>query len=354
MGAAAFLMVATTGISYLTIMVAAIIPSIIYYLPLVLTIQLWGKKHEYSQLREDIDKRSMIVLGSIFVFIVILLVYLLVERLSPGRVAIYATGVALVISFFFRESRMDFSGLVKNLNDGLLAAAKIGIAMTCIGLVAQTAITTGLGVKTARLLLEIPIGGMLFPLFISMIACIILGMGMPTVAAYGLVAIILGPALTNGLDIGMLPAHFFLFYFAALSAVTPPVALASLTAAGLAEADYLRSAVISFVMVLPAFLTPFVFIKVPGILRFHVTAIPYILLLILATFALTLGSVGYINKKIGFSMIDRALLISISLIFVLHFYYFGIPLLWAIPVILAYLLVKYILVHKKRSAELPA
>jgi TRAP transporter 4TM/12TM fusion protein len=322
MGAAAFLMVATTGISYLDIMKAAILPSLIYYLPLILSVQLWGMKHKVSGMNDlDVNRQVIYKMGIIFLITVGLLVYLLIDRLSPGRVAIYATVAALIMSFFFKETRFTLDKLLSSLSEGVLVAARIGVAMGIIGLVSQTAVTTGIGVKFTRLMQAIAGSGTLVPLLFIMVACIVLGMGMPTVATYGLVSVILGPALTHGLNLEMLPAHFFLFYFAALSAVTPPVALAALTAAGLADAKYMKTAIMAFLMVLPAFFTPYVFVKQPALLHFTLNSLPAFLVLAAVSMVFVPAAVGSVGQK-SLTKLER-IMIGLGSIAIVLFYYYG-------------------------------
>lgn len=176
--------------------------------------------------------------------------------------AFWAIVAAIALSLLSKETRPSPSYLVKCLAKGSLTGAKIGLSLTIVGMVAQTLITTDLGIKLTGLVQSLSGGNVLIALVITMIVSLILGCGVPTTAAYAIVAIVAVPTL---IKMGVLPlaAHFFNFYFAIISAVTPPVALCSLAASGIAGASYLKTSYHAFKLAISGFIIPYVIVLNP-------------------------------------------------------------------------------------------
>lgn len=264
MGASAFLMASFMGVPYATIMAAALIPALLYFWGCILSVQLIAVRSGVEAPREVVDKKLVMKRLPLFLIPLALLVVMLMMRYSPSLAAFWAIIVGVALSCISRETRPSFMQLARALARGALIGAQIGIALAIVGLMAQSVITTGMGTKIASLV-ELLSGGHLWvALIITMLVSIILGCGIPTSAAYALVAIVVVPGL---IDMGVAPiaAHFFAFYFAVISAITPPVALAALAGAGIAGGDYMKTSVLAFKIAIAGFIIPYLVVYNPVI-----------------------------------------------------------------------------------------
>lgn len=266
MGAAAFVMVELTGLNYVAILKGAALPALLYYLAILFAVDLTAKKEglcgmskaELPKIRDGIFKRIHLLLP------LVVLVGMMVTGASLMMSAIYAFVSSIVASLATKETRI---GLRKTY-EGFIQAARsiIVVAVPCAtaGLIIGIIVQTGIGLKFTGFILSLASGSMILSLIAVMFACIVLGMGMPTVSAYIMVAILMAPALSE-MGIYVLSAHLFIFYFALLSFVTPPVALASYAAAALAKADATRTGLTAFQLTLPGFIVPFAFVYNPAL-----------------------------------------------------------------------------------------
>ncbi|AFT71132.1 TRAP transporter, 4TM/12TM fusion protein [Alloalcanivorax dieselolei B5] len=266
MGAAAFVMVELTGLNYVTILKGAALPALLYYLAILFAVDLTAKKEGLSgmskadlpNIREGLLKRIHLLLP------LAVLIGMMVSGASLMMSAIYAFVSSVLASLLTRETRIG----LRKMFEGFIQAAKsiIVVAVPCAtaGLIIGIIVQTGIGLKFTEFVLTLASGSMILSLIAVMFACIILGMGMPTVSAYIMVAILMAPALGE-MGIYVLSAHLFIFYFALLSFVTPPVALASYAAAALAKADATRTGLTAFKLTLPGFIVPFAFVYNPAL-----------------------------------------------------------------------------------------
>ncbi|WP_099867574.1 TRAP transporter permease [Pararhizobium haloflavum] len=262
MGAAAFLMASFLGISYASIMLASLIPAMLYFWSCMLSVQLIAVRHKIEAPVQAVDTGLILRRLPLFAIPLAVLVVMLLMQYSANLSAFWAIIVAIVLAYVSPETRPTPLALAKCLARGAIVGAQIGIALACVGLMAQTLITTGMGTKIAGLV-EMLSGGSLLPaLLITMVVSIILGLGIPTSAAYALVAIVVVPALVR-MGVTPLSAHFFAFYFAVVSAITPPVALASLAGASIAGADYMKTSLWAFGIAISGFIIPFLVVYNP-------------------------------------------------------------------------------------------
>ncbi|HRP97134.1 MAG TPA: TRAP transporter fused permease subunit [Rhodocyclaceae bacterium] len=262
MGAAAFLMASFMGVPYATVMLAALIPALLYFWGCILSVQLIAVGADLESPAEPVDKKMIMRRLPLFLVPLTLLVVMLLLHYSPRLAAFWAIIVAISLSCLSRDTRPSPLELARCLARGALVGAQIGIALAIVGLMAQTLITTGLGSKIAGLV-ELLSGGQLWiALIITMLVSIILGLGIPTSAAYALVAIVVVPSLIS-MGVTPIAAHFFAFYFAVISAVTPPVALAALAGAGIAGANYMATSLMAFKIAIAGFIIPFLVVYNP-------------------------------------------------------------------------------------------
>jgi len=273
MGAGAFIMAELLGMPYVDIMLAATIPALLFYLGVFVAIHQGSKLRGYNALpaeniptlRDALRWRATLPL----VAAIGVLLYLLLTGSSPQRAGFMGT---LVASAIYLAGDFRRTGLAKRARVLLKALETSGYALILIAVLAATAQIligiiglSGIGVRFTGILISITSGDMALGLVIAMIVALILGMGMPTTGAYLIAASVLAPALTR-LGAPELAAHLFIFYFAIISAITPPVCAAVFVAAGIAQAGWFKTALIATQMGLVGFLIPFMFVNTPGLL----------------------------------------------------------------------------------------
>ena len=272
MGAAAFIMAQLIGVSYINIAKAAIVSALLYYLSAFLAIHM-------VSVRDGIkgsDEKPEIAIGEYLVILVPLAIFLVFLFMGYTVLigAFYATIGALVVyilnfSFTSRDAKKVVTSTGKVCYNTVMGGMKSIVEMC--GILAGSQITvslinlTGFGVKLSDVIVSIGQGNMFLCLICSMVVCIILGMGLPTTAAYVLGAAVLAPPLIT-LGLSPLVAHLFVMYYACLSAITPPVCVAVFMASGLAKANWFKVGVISCMIALPAFIIPFTFCYNPALL----------------------------------------------------------------------------------------
>ncbi|WEX11003.1 TRAP transporter permease [Chelativorans sp. AA-79] len=258
MGAGAFIMAEVTGIPYTDIVIAAIIPSILYFASVYFMVDLQATRLGMKGLPREELPIFKELLKQVYLFIpIIILVYALFAGYSVIRAGTLAMIAAAVVSWLTPD-RMGPTALARALDMAARMSLQLVAVCACAGIIVGVIALTGVGARFSSLLLAIAAQNQLLALFFAMCIAIILGMGMPTTAAYAVAAAVVAPGLT-ALGIPVLTAHFFVFYFAVMSAITPPVALAAYAGAALSGADPMRTSVESFKFGLAAFVVPFMF-----------------------------------------------------------------------------------------------
>ncbi len=303
MHAAAFLMVEITGIAYLSIIKAAILPALLFYLGLFLMVHL----RAVSKGLQALPKSQLPLLAPVmrrgwhFLLPLILIVLVLIMGYTIARAGLIALIATVAVSWFRPDTRMGIRKIVESLIGGAKSAVIIMASCATAGIVVGVIVATGLGGKFTSLVMSIGSGSMFLSLIFAMISCIILGMGMPTPVAYILTAILAGPALVM-LGISVLAAHLFILYFAAVSTITPPVAIAAYAAAGIAGDSPFRTAITAVKLGSIAFIIPFMFVYQPALLLSgSFTKIVFtIFTSILGVSAFAIGIEGWILIRAGF------------------------------------------------------
>ncbi|EKF41847.1 TRAP transporter, 4TM/12TM fusion protein [Nitratireductor indicus C115] len=262
MGAAAFLMASFLGVSYDAVMLAGILPAILYFWGVMLGVQFLAVRCDIRPPLERINYRVLLRRLPLFALPLAVLVTMLILQYSPANAAFWAIILAVALSYVDPQTRPKYPHLCRSLTSGAIIGAQIGISLAIVGLVAQTLITTGLGNKIASLVELLSGGNLLIGLLLTMVVSIILGCGVPTSAAYTLVAIVVIPSVIK-MGVDPMAAHFFSFYFAVISSLTPPVALAALAGAGLAGAPYFKTSLSAAKLAISGFIIPFLIIFNP-------------------------------------------------------------------------------------------
>lgn len=265
MGAGAFIMAEVTGIPYTEIAIAAIIPSILYFASIYFMVDFEAARKGMRGMRKDEIPLFSVLVKQVYLFApIIILIVALFMGYSVIRAGTLATASAAVVSWL-SPNRMGPAAILRALQLAGTMSIQIIAVCACAGLIVGVIALTGVGSRFSSLLLGLAGFSQLLALFFAMLISILLGMGMPTTAAYAVAASVVAPGL---IDIGIQPliAHFFVFYFAVVSAITPPVALASYAAAGISGDNAMGTSVASFKIGLAAFIVPFMFFYSPAIL----------------------------------------------------------------------------------------
>ncbi|MDF3419067.1 TRAP transporter permease [Sulfitobacter sp. KE29] len=258
MGAGAFIMAEITGIPYTDIAVAAIIPAVLYFVSIYFMVDFEAAKLGMRGMRSEELPKLKDMLRRVFLFIpIIILIYALFMGYSIIRAGTLATAAAAVVSWF-TPFRMGPRSIVKAFDLAGIMSIQIIAVCACAGIIVGVISLTGVGARFSSVLLGLAEASQFLALFFAMCIAILLGMGMPTTAAYAVAASVVAPGLVQ-LGIPLLTAHFFVFYFAVVSAITPPVALASYAAAGISGANPMETSVASFKIGISAFIVPFMF-----------------------------------------------------------------------------------------------
>jgi TRAP transporter 4TM/12TM fusion protein len=258
MGAGAFIMAEITGIPYSDIAIAAVIPAILYFVSIYFMVDLEAAKRAMRGMREDELPKIAEMLKRVFLFLpIVILIVALFMGYSVIRAGTLATICAAVVSWF-TPYPMNLKSVVKSFENAGQMSIQIIAVCACAGIIVGVISLTGVGARFSNLLLDIADQSQLLALFFAMCISIMLGMGMPTTAAYAVAASVVAPGLIS-LGIPLLTAHFFVFYFAVVSAITPPVALASYAAAGISGANPMETSTASFKIGISAFIVPFMF-----------------------------------------------------------------------------------------------
>lgn len=268
MGSAAFIMAQNVpDVTYNDIIVIAIIPAVLYFLGAFLSVHFDAKRNELRGLPpEELPSwKSLFTRIDLLLPLVVIVTTLLVG-FTPMRAALFGILSAFVLSFIRASTRMGFKTMVDALIDGARTALPVIAACATAGIVAGTVTSTGLAGQLGSGLIALAGGSFLLVLFLVMIACIIMGMGLPTTANYVVTSTVAAPILYNNFDVPILAAHFFVLFFGVLSEVTPPVCLAAYAGAGLANANPMVTGFTALKIAIAGFLVPYVLIFEPAML----------------------------------------------------------------------------------------
>ncbi|MGQ7263776.1 TRAP transporter permease [Vreelandella sp. V005] len=265
MGAGAFIMAEVTGIPYTEIAIAAIIPAILYFASIYFMVDFEAARKGMRGMRKDEIPLFSKLVKQVYLFApIIILIVALFMGYSVIRAGTLATASAAVVSWI-SPNKMGIRAILKALQIAGTMSIQIIAVCACAGLIVGVISLTGVGARFSSLLLGLAGVSQLLALVFAMLISILLGMGMPTTAAYAVAASVVAPGLIN-IGIEPLIAHFFVFYFAVVSAITPPVALASYAAAGISGDNPMGTSVASFKIGLAAFIVPFMFFYSPAML----------------------------------------------------------------------------------------
>lgn len=275
MGAAAFIMAEMLSVKYSSIIVWAAVPALLYYLGIIIQVQLRASKDGLVGLpKEQLPKTGEVLKrqGHLLLPVFFLLYMLFFSGTTVIFSAVLTILVTIVVSWFKKETRMTVGELIDALADGAKQTASVAIACACVGIIIGVSSKTGFGLTMANTIISLGDTSILFTLVFTMITCMILGMGLPSIPAYIITASIAAPALAK-LGIAPAAAHMFSFYYAMFANLTPPVALASFAAAGLSGGDPMKTGVASVKLAIAGFIVPFMFVYAPQLMLINTTLV---------------------------------------------------------------------------------
>ncbi|MDB4623590.1 TRAP transporter fused permease subunit, partial [bacterium] len=324
MGAGAYMMLELVepAVTYVEIIKAALIPAILYYTALLLTVHFHSKRigaDAESELEPESESPMSAYQGFVFFGAFVILIAMLLTGFTPYRsVSVSLIGI-LVLSQFSELTRLSFPKVIQ----ALVGAAKGGMALivaaSCVGIILGVVDLTGLGASLPAKIQAFANDSAILALLLLMVSTIVLGMGLPSAVCYLLMAILVGSVLTT-LKTPPLAAHLFIFYFGMMSMVTPPVALAAYAAAAIAKADVMKAAFSAFRFALVGFALPFAFVLKPELLMLTINneaAPPGMIVMmvgitLVGILGLAASIAGFAFKSLSFPL--RSVLLVLSLL----------------------------------------
>ena len=321
MGAAAFIMAEMTGYDYSKIIVRAILPAFLYFLGIFLGVHFKAKKLGLKGLpKEELPKWKVLLPKMYLLLPLVLLVYMIIGGQTMAKSAIYATIACIIVSLVNKDNRMTPSKFVDALESGGKNTLSIGIACGVAGIISVCITMTGLGGKLITYIVRLADGQLIIALLLTMICCIILGMGVPTTANYIIMASTCAPILINGMSMHILAANMFVFYFGIVADITPPVALAAYAGAAIAKAPPMKTALNATRLAIAAFIIPYIFAYNNAMIFVgdNVTVWSVVSITISATLgmlAIAAGLMGYLIRDT--KMIARIALVAGGLLMVI-------------------------------------
>ena len=263
MGAAAFLIAEFLQITYLQVILMAIVPAVLYYLSIVLMIEADARRLGTHAVDVDLPSVGELTRKSGYQFVpLIAIVVLLISGMTPFRAVFLATLVAIALSFVRRETALRPGRLVTALETGGRAVLAVAATTATAGIIVGVVTLTGLGLKISNIIVDLAGGNLFLTVLYAAVAVWMLGLAVPVTASYIIAAVMIVPALTT-IGVPDVAAHMFIFYYAVLSEVSPPTALSPFAAAAITGGNPFKTMMLTWKYTLPAFLVPFAFTLSP-------------------------------------------------------------------------------------------
>ena len=271
MGATVFVMSGFTGIPYVNIVSASVFPALIYFGLLLVYAELNARKRNIQPMQgEPVDVRTMMLSAPVFILPLGLLLVLLFTGLSLMKTILYCILAVIVLgllcnAFLRREQKLEWKKVIDSITSGTVSGCQIAVVLALIGVAVACVEVTGIGMRLGSFLVSLSMNSLFLLLILTAFTAIVLGIGLPSPAAYIICATILSPALVK-MGVPLLMAHLFPLYYALFSHLTPPVGIGLMVACKMADSNYLKSAVEAMKAAFPSFFLPFIFVYAPGIL----------------------------------------------------------------------------------------
>lgn len=305
MGAAAFLMAEYMGVTYAEVALRAILPALLYFTGIYIAVHLEAKKLGLKGIpREELPKFRVLIRK---VYLLTPLVVLVVLVSTNARTMQFSASVAILITilvgFFNKDDRITFKKCLDALEAGGKGTITVAVACAMAGIVAGCITSTGLASKLITMIVSVSGGRAMIALVLTMLCCIVLGMGVPTTANYCIMAATCAPILVSPeIGINVVAAHFFVFYFGIVADITPPVALAAYAGSAIAKAPPMKTAFNATRLAIAAFIVPYIFAMNPALLLIDTTPIQIVTICITAVigiFGVSAGLSGYLYKPMN-------------------------------------------------------
>ena len=345
MGAAALVMADFTGIFYLTIIVAALIPALAYYASLFTSVVFEARRlgvEAVPDMQDDLAVDGQDIINLIMIIVPVgIVVWTLILGFSPAGAGMMALYSLIPLSFFNPEIRRNPFIIVRALAKGGQTFCELLMAIGVVGIIVAVLGATGLPNDFAQVLNDIGGNTQLFVvLLIAAFAALMLGMGMPTLPAYLTIILIIGPSLQN-LGLSVLVAHLFVFYYGVASSITPPVAVAAYAAASIAEAPPMKTAVLAIRVGLVKFIVPFAFAFYPVLLIVEESGVKFdavdfvsaIVRLLLVIYLVSSATLAFDRKRLPAWEVVLRLAMAIGLLYIVptvHWVVFAAALVWLV------------------------
>jgi TRAP transporter 4TM/12TM fusion protein len=317
MGAAAFIMAETLGISYATVVLAGVLPALLYYLAVITQVHLRADRMglvgmpaaEVPRIKEIMKERGHLLFPLLF-----FLYMLFFAGVSLSYAAFWTIIVSLVVAQLRATTRLGMRDLLEALESGARLAIGVALACAAVGLIVGIAALTGFGLKLASAIVAVGGEVLFFSLVFTMLAAIMLGVGLPSIPAYIITITVAAPALVE-LGVEPLTAHFFVFYFGIFANLTPPVALAAFAASGLSGGSPMRTGFIALKLAIAGFIVPYMFVYSDALLLSNAEgfeAAPVAVTAIVGVLMLAVAVEGYLFSSVAWPL--RVLLVAGALL----------------------------------------
>ena len=304
MGAAAFLMAEYMDLPYATVAVKAILPAVLYFTGIFISVHLEAKKLGLKGLSKDEMPKWSFLLRKIYLLAPLVLLVWLVS--SGAKTMQFSAAVsilaAIIVGFLNKDERLTLKKIFEALEAGAKGAITVGVACAIAGMIAGCITVTGLASILINAIVQLAGSATFIGLILTMVCCIVLGMGVPTTANYCIMASTCAPILIK-MGFPLVAAHFFVFYFGIVADITPPVALAAYAGSAIAKGNPMKTGINATKLAIAAFIVPYIFAYSPAMLFVNVTSvwavIQIVLSALLGIFGVAAGLEGFMLRKMN-------------------------------------------------------
>ncbi|HCD71143.1 TRAP transporter permease [Thermovirga lienii] len=303
MGAAAFIMAEFLGVPYLKVALAAVVPALLYYFAVIVQVHLEASRLGLKGLpREQLPKILPLLKAKGHLLIPLIgIIYFLLAGYTPLKAAFNGIVITVVVSFLNKETMMTLPKLKEAMESGAKGALGVACACGTVGIIVGTATLTGLGLRIASAIIALSGGILIVSLMLTMVACILLGAGLPTTANFIVTSTMAAPALLQ-LGVAPMAAYMFVLYFGIAADLSPPVALAAYAGSGIAGSDPMKTGATAVKLAIAGFLVPYIYVFNPMLVLVGFEPIPFLLSIataLLGVFLLGMGSIGYYKAEMA-------------------------------------------------------
>ena len=303
MGAAAFLMADFVGVPYSNIIVRAILPALLYFTGIFISVHLEAKKLGLSGIPKEKLPVFKLLIRKIYLLLplVMLVIWVSGNYMTMQKAASYAIVLSVIVSLFDKENRISVTKCIDALEAGGRGVISVAVACGVAGIISGSITMTGLANDLINGIISVANGKLIIALLLTMLCCIVLGMGVPTTANYCIMAATCAPILVR-MGVPTLAAHFFVFYFGIVADITPPVALAAYAGSAIAKANPMKTAFTASKLAIAVFIVPYVFCFNPAMLLIDTTPLKVVQIFItslIGVFGLSSSLEGFLSVKMS-------------------------------------------------------